>query len=330
MESPIIVDAAIERKLKFSLRVSTYQTTTVSVTGQSPVIEATKSQLSGTVQSDAIIELPTAGNTTILAELMPGVAQNNPGVCCSLYAVNGSSERSDRSAIFNKATNKAVLDEPEPIQLPAEDVQEYHLITNNYSAEFGRNSGSVAQFITKSGSNRFHGIETWTYNGPSLNAFMSEQRAYNSYIAAGYTSGIAERKARAGFENNTMLFSVGGPIQRDKTFFASFDEWISATSAQPTTTAITARAWHCCKQINLPSPLVAVLLPAARPTHCQHTYQRGEPCRNPTQRRSADHSPGPLQCGFDRGHRLQAEADIAGSEDLTASSPRATTYLCVT
>ena len=240
VQSPVIVDAAIERKLEFSMRVSS-QTTTVSVTGQSPVIEATKSQLSDTVHSEAILELPTTGNTTILAELMAGVAQNNPGVCCSLYAVNGSSERSDHYTIDN-ATNNDHGSTGAYIQLPAEDIQEYHLITNNYSAEFGRNSGSVAQFITKSGTNRFHGIETWTYNGPSLNAFMtSEKRAYNSYIAAGYTPHLAERSARAGFEDNTMLFSLGGPIQHDKMFFfASYDESISATSAEPTTTAFTA------------------------------------------------------------------------------------------
>ncbi len=154
--------------------------------------------------------------------------------------MNGASERSNHYTIDN-ADNNDPGSTGAYVQLPAEDIQEYHLITNNYSAEFGRNSGSVAQFITRSGTNEFHGTETWTFNGPALNSFQtSENRAFNSYIAAGLDAGDAERKARAGFATNTMLFSAGGPIQRNKMFFfASWDQNINATSAQPTATAIT-------------------------------------------------------------------------------------------
>ncbi len=235
----INVDAATERKLEFSLKPSA-QSATVTIDEQSPLIEATKSQLSGSVSSKEVLELPTGGNTDVLAKLMAGVSQNNPGVCCAHYSVNGGSERSDHFTIDN-ATNNDPGSTGAYIQLPAEDIQEYHLITNNYSAEFGRNSGSIAQFITKSGTNSFHGIATWTFNGPALNAFQTnEQRAYNSYIASGLDPGTAERKARAGFANNTMLFSGGGPIKKNKMFFfSSWDQSISATSAQPQATAIT-------------------------------------------------------------------------------------------
>jgi hypothetical protein len=239
VQTSIDVDAATERKLEVSLKPSA-QAAEVTINAQSPLIEATKSQLSGEESGKEALELPTGGNTDILAKLMAGVSQNNPGVCCSHYSVNGGSERSDHYTIDN-ADNNDPGSTGAYIQLPAEDIQEYHLITNNYSAEFGRNSGSVAQFITKSGTNQFHGIETWTFNGPALNSFQTnENRSFNSYIAQGDSAGAAERLSRAGFANNTMLFSGGGPIQRDKTFFfASYDQTFSATSAQPQAVAIT-------------------------------------------------------------------------------------------
>jgi outer membrane receptor protein involved in Fe transport len=248
VQSPISVDAATERKIEFSLKPSA-QGAVVNINSQSPLIEATKSQLSGEESGKEALELPTGGNTDVLAKLMAGVSQNNPSVCCSHYSVNGSSERSQHYTIDN-ADNNDPGSTGAYVQLPAEDIQEYHLVTNNYSAEFGRNSGSVAQFITKSGTNAFHGIETWTFNGPALNAFStSAKRTFDSYIAEGLSDGAARRLSVAGFANNTVLLSVGGPIQRNKMFFfTSWDQSISATSAQPTATVITPAGMQLLQQ----------------------------------------------------------------------------------
>ncbi len=72
VQSPVDVDAATERKIEFALAPST-QATVINITAQSPLIEATKSQLSGDENAKTILELPTGGNTDILAKLMPGV-----------------------------------------------------------------------------------------------------------------------------------------------------------------------------------------------------------------------------------------------------------------
>jgi hypothetical protein len=276
VKTGINVDAATERKLEFSLKPSA-QASTITIEEQSPLIEATKSQLSSSATSKQILELPTGGNTDVLAKLMAGVSQNNPGVCCAKYSVNGGSERSNHYTIDN-ATNNDPGSTGAYVQLPAEDIQEYHLITNNYSAEFGRNSGSIAQFITKSGTNDYHGIATWTFNGPALNAFQtSERRAYNSFIAAGSDSGTAERKARAGFANNTILFSAGGPIRKNKMFFfSSWDQSISATSAQPQATVITQAGFDLLQQNSaLLAPGVVTFLQKNYPIANTPTTQGG-------------------------------------------------------
>jgi hypothetical protein len=104
IQGPIVVDAAVERKIEFSLKPSS-QTTTVTINSQAPLIEATTSQLSGMENAKQILELPTGGNTDTLAKLMAGVAQNNPGVCCSHYSVNGGSERSNHYTIDNADNN---------------------------------------------------------------------------------------------------------------------------------------------------------------------------------------------------------------------------------
>ena len=237
-QGPIAVNAAVERKIDIALQPSSTKTV-VDVQEQAPLIEATDSQLAGSVDSKAIFVLPTGGNTTTLASLMPGYSSSNTQ-CCSGYSINGGRARANHFTV-DGADNNDPGSTGAYQQLPAEDIQEYHLIENNYSAEFGRNSGSVSQLVTKSGTNQLHGIETWTFNGPSMNALQtSQKRTYNSYIASGVDPYDALEKSRAVFSQNTLLASLAGPIEKNKLFFfGSWDGNYNSTTALATTTTIT-------------------------------------------------------------------------------------------
>src|SRR5262249_50218645 len=89
--------------------------------------------------------------------------------------------------------------------LPNQDaLQEVKVITNNYSAEYGRAQGVVI-FATRGGSNSYHGSGFYRIRNEALNA--------NSF------SNNAQQIKRGPFKSNTFGGTVGGPILREKAFF---------------------------------------------------------------------------------------------------------------
>ncbi|MCU1312513.1 MAG: Oar protein [Acidobacteriaceae bacterium] len=101
--------------------------------------------------------------------------------------------------------------------VPLDSVQEYRVVTNNFSAQYGRASGGVVNVITKAGSNNFHG-DAWEFN--RLSAYTA-----NTYdnAANGVPKGIYTR--------NQFGFDVGGPVKKDKLFFFESTEWLRTRSS---------------------------------------------------------------------------------------------------
>lgn len=91
--------------------------------------------------------------------------------------------------------NNAVVD-PNP-----DAVEEFKILTNNYSAEYGRTSGGIVNQVIKAGSNSFHGDVFEFFRNDALNA-------------ADYFT-----KTVTPFKRNTFGGTLGGPIRKDKTFF---------------------------------------------------------------------------------------------------------------
>ena len=90
-------------------------------------------------------------------------------------------------------------------------IQEFTILTNSYTAEFGRAGGSVGNYITKSGSNSFHG-SAWEINNDS---FFALNPAQNKIIPL----------PRPLFIENTFGFDIGGPVIKDKLFFFGTAQW---------------------------------------------------------------------------------------------------------
>ena len=89
------------------------------------------------------------------------------------------------------------------INPPPDSVQELKVITADYDPEFGNTAGMVAQFVTKSGSNQFHG-SVYEYNQNSA-----------TFAATPFTGGLPAQP----YNWNQAGFSLGGPIKKDKLFF---------------------------------------------------------------------------------------------------------------
>ncbi|MGH9786029.1 MAG: TonB-dependent receptor domain-containing protein, partial [Terriglobia bacterium] len=87
----------------------------------------------------------------------------------------------------------------------AETVQEFQIVTNNYSAEYKSVAGAIVSAITKSGTNTFHGSGFWTLRNDNVDAAKWEDNALG--------------RSKPEFKRNQFGGSLGGPVIRDKTFF---------------------------------------------------------------------------------------------------------------
>ena len=137
---------------------------TVTVTaGTEEIVQRDQSQISHTVETRKIADLPSnaAGSgLDTLALLAPGVIPNNSGgvnTNGSGLSVNGNRARSNNFQIDGSDNNDLSVAGPALFVDAQDSLQEYQIITNNFSAQYGRNQGAIVNLVTKSGSNDFHG-----------------------------------------------------------------------------------------------------------------------------------------------------------------------------
>jgi outer membrane receptor protein involved in Fe transport len=214
----IEVRVAIDATANFSLKAAGVQEV-VTVTETAVLLETTQSQVVKTVNTRTILELPGRNNLNGLALLNPGVLPTQNGRPGSGFAVNGNRTRSNNFTIDGANNNDQSLATPRQ-NLPPEAIGEFQLITNTFAAEFGRNAGSYVNVITRSGTNQYHGIAHYTWQGNGLDSLTTnQQRTYNTQRGLGRTDKQALRAARSVIVDNVYGGTLGGPIKKDHTFF---------------------------------------------------------------------------------------------------------------
>lgn len=212
------VSVGSDSELKFQLAAGSV-TATVEVTSSSELIDTTQSQVSKVANEQQILELPGRNTLNGLALLNPGVLPNQNGRPGSGFAVNGNRTRSNNFTIDGANNNDQSLSIPRQ-NLPPEALEQFQIITNTFSAEFGRNAGSYVNQITRSGTNRFTGSGFYSWAGNDVDALTTAQsRSYNANLAAGDSPSLALRKARGVTVDNSYGFTFGGPIVKNHTFF---------------------------------------------------------------------------------------------------------------
>jgi hypothetical protein len=205
---------------ELNLRMSVGQVTQkVEVTGEAPAIETSSSEISAVVNSTTIVDLPLNGRSwTDLTILQRGVSvisttsgETATGSCnrgCGVQlTINGgrpqqNSYRMDGVSLNDKY-NAAPGSQGGGGNLGVDTIQEYSVITDNQSAEYGRTSAGVINAITRSGSNSFHGSAFEFLRNSAL-----DSRNFFDPVAG-----------PPPFRRNQFGGSIGGPIQKDKTFF---------------------------------------------------------------------------------------------------------------
>jgi len=201
------------------------QPTEVRVNDTAPLVEASNSTLSQVVDRTLVQELPLNGRDFgKLVALTPGVTVEGSGVAGTekgfgQFNINGNRDRSNNYTLDgtdnndpwfnNSALNQVGITGAPATLLPLDAIQEFNL-QSNFAAEYGRNSGSIVNIVTRSGSNAFH-ASLYEY---FRNSYFDARNYFNTKFNQNGTP-----NPQSHFNNNNFGGSVGGPIVKDRTFF---------------------------------------------------------------------------------------------------------------
>jgi outer membrane receptor protein involved in Fe transport len=188
-------------------------TEVVTVTGGAEaLVEKDSVQISATFQERKVQELPVSapgGGLDRLGLLVPGVIPGFGNVMSNgtTLSVNGNRARSNNFTIDGVDNNDLSIGGPSYQVRNPDVVSEYQIVTNNFSAEYGRNQGAVLNVVSRSGGNQFHGRGTWEH---------LDNANFNSLTNIEKRQGLKEP-----VQNLTNIFgySVGGPVIKNKIFF---------------------------------------------------------------------------------------------------------------
>ncbi len=214
----------------------------VTVTENASLLNTTNAEVSTRFDSKRLSELPLAPNRNLLnvALSAAGVSQLGSGQTDFAaggggsstgvnFSVNGMRLRSNNFVIDGQDSNDpSVTGAQQPLNNP-DLVQEVRLVTNQFTAEYGRAAGSVFNVVTKSGTNSFHGSGFWFNNNNRLNACSNLDKAANPGGSCRTVINGVTRGTRDGAPlriENQFGGTLGGPIIKDKTFFfGSYQRW---------------------------------------------------------------------------------------------------------
>jgi hypothetical protein len=206
-------------------------TETVEVTGEAPILQTQSTEVSTLIDSNTEVSLPLASRDYLqLTLLAPGVTNVDPDGMRQPQSmtdsgrpyINGNREQANEYLIDGVLNSEDKNNEVG--YTPGIDaIQEFNLITQNASAEFGNYQGGVVSVSTKSGTNRFHGDLFEFFRNDALDANIA---------SAGWTAGVNDNinNSNPGFNAqgvelkpelryNQFGGTIGGPIVKDKLFF---------------------------------------------------------------------------------------------------------------
>lgn len=224
-EENVTLTVGGQQTLNVSMKIG--QTSqTVQVEGAAPTVQLSSSTISSEIESKQVLDMPLNGRSwTDLATLSPGVnaietqmpfengaVRGNRGFGAQLTISGGrptqNNYRLDGLSIndYGNGGPGSVLG----VTLGVDAIQEFSVVTGNYSAEYGRTSGGIVNATSKAGTNSFHGDVYEFLRNAALDA--------NDYFSN------AAGQSRPAFRQNQFGAAAGGPIIKDKTFiFADYE-----------------------------------------------------------------------------------------------------------
>lgn len=217
----IVLTIGLVVRQDFRLRLSTVAES-ITVVATSPVVDVTKSEVSGIVTQEQIEMLPVNTRQYLnLALLMPGTSQDAVRTFYNNVNVGAGGSFYSNGFVADGVTN-TWAQQGEPRQnFPQDSIREFKVNTTQFKAEYGLATGGLVTVVSKSGSNNFHGNVFEYFRDRSLNA--------QNYF----------ERAKPDFRRHQFGGSLGGPIRQDRThFFAAVertntDEFFTVTTGRP-------------------------------------------------------------------------------------------------
>lgn len=221
----VVVNVGLDTSADFALAKVEQRKESMVVTAEAPLVEATRDVLGEVVDQRLVTELPLNGRDFgKLVALVPGATVEPSGVAAvesgfGQFSINGNRDRSNNYTVDgtdnndpffnNSAFNQTGIGGAPASLLPIDAIQEFNL-ESQFPAEYGRNSGSVVNILTRSGSNTLHGSAFEFLR----NSAMDARNYFNRTVEP-----TGQPASKSPFRNNNFGASIGGPIIKDKTFF---------------------------------------------------------------------------------------------------------------
>jgi hypothetical protein len=243
LRKDLVLQVGQTLSLDLSMQVKSAQET-VTVTGDAPVVDTEKTEVSQVVSQAAVDNLPISGRRwDSFVLLTPNVTTDGTSGLVSyrgisgLYNSNTVDGANNNQALFSEARGRAISG---AYVYSLDSIREYQVTASNYSAELGQAAGGVVNAVTKSGTNTLHGDLFYYLRYPTWNALdplPKSQGIYSQPIHQWQQFGV----------------SVGGPIIKDRLFyFLTYDgsRKVNPISYTSTTYNSTVRALSCPAQIS--------------------------------------------------------------------------------
>lgn len=204
----VLLTAGSELVMDLKMQVGGVQEQ-VTVTGQSPLVERTSNKIGGTLSRKEIEDVPSNfRNFTALTQLIPGMTPNPAASTFeggqvvangtpsqqNVYLIDGMYNNDDRLGGSQGTQVRVVLD----------NIEEYQVLSNQFSAEYGGGAGAIINMVTRGGTNQ--------YNGRAYTYFRDDAFNARGHFLPATSPKPQERTLQSGF-------GLGGPIVRDRAHF---------------------------------------------------------------------------------------------------------------
>ncbi|MGH9481364.1 MAG: carboxypeptidase regulatory-like domain-containing protein [Terriglobales bacterium] len=222
-QGPVTVAVATTAAVNFKLGVGS-AAQTVEVTGEAALLQPENANTTTTLDAHTIENLPNPGNDlTFLAQVAPGAVITKGAISPSYIAAdyNGLPGTGVNFTVDGASYNDPFLGinmtGPTNLSLGQNSIEEVSVNTNSFSVDQGRSEAGQINYVSKHGTNQYHGNASWQWNGRVLNAYDT----FVKMVPVTASNPLPQKP----FDNvNTYAASVGGPILHSKLFFFVDDE----------------------------------------------------------------------------------------------------------
>jgi hypothetical protein len=231
-QTTLVVRSGEVTRLNFTLEVGAISQVVTVEAGAEAFLDTANSQISTSISEVDVKALPIINRDPLaFATLAPGispVSKDNPFLGSGSFNANGQRGRANNITIDGAVASDISTTGGAGLgTFSLDEVQEFKLITDNFSAEFGRNAGAQVQLITKSGTNQYHGSAYEFHQDAAGNA-----RDFFDPITSQRPNGTVTPVV-----NNLWGFVAGGPVVKDHLFVLGHYEGNKIRGAGSTNTA---------------------------------------------------------------------------------------------